>query len=603
MSEFRFSPRANRANEIAWQQWGRDAFDRATQEDKPVLLAISAVWCHWCHVMDETTYSDAGVIETINRRFVPVRVDNDHRPDVNARYNMGGWPTTAFLAPDGTTLTGATYLPPQQMRRALDEVADFFRDHKHEIAERIVEAAEGRSSVSTAPLEDIGLDAAPIGRLVEDLRASFDREYGGFGSEPKFPQPEVHEFLIDEWRHGGGQDLHDMAARTLLAMARGGTYDHVEGGFFRYSTTRDWSVPHFEKMAEDHAGLIRALADLVFFAPSEELRATLVSAVGYVRTVLRDPKTGFFAGSQDADEEYYALALEERGKLAAPYVDPTSYTSWTCALAGSLCRAARALDDDALLASALQTLDAVDARLIGEDGLLYHVYLPDGTRRVRGLLADHVAYARALLDAHEISGEPRFLARARTIVEIVLANFAAPEGGFYDRLRGDEDLGRLAVVDRPIIDNGLFAETLLRIGALFAEDAYRERAKEILQQYRRTAAASGPFAATYTRALRRFLTPELTVKIVGEPARTDAFREAALRLPVPVAAIRTLLPADASDAQLPADPQPAAYVCTDSACGAPVRDAAELRAAYELGAHKVQPVPAAPRAGSNRIND
>jgi hypothetical protein len=601
MSEFRFSPRDNRANEIGWQPWGRDAFDRATREDKPILLAISAVWCHWCHVMDETTYSDAGVIETINRRFVPVRVDNDHRPDVNARYNMGGWPTTAFLAPDGTTLTGATYLPPQQMRRALDEVADFFRDHKHEIAERIVKATEGSGSIATTPAEDIDLDAAPIGRLLEDLRASFDREYGGFGNEPKFPQPEVHEFLIDEWRHGGGQDLHDMAARTLLAMARGGTYDHVEGGFFRYSTTRDWSVPHFEKMGEDHAGLIRVLADLQLFAPNAELRETLVSAVGYIRAVLRDPNTGFFAGSQDADEQYYELPLEERRELAAPYVDRTSYTNWTCALAGSLCWAARALDDDLLMAQALQTLDAVDARLLGKEGLLYHVFLPDGSHRVRGLLTDHVAYARALLDAHEMSGEPRFLARARDIVETILGNFAAEEGGFYDRLAGDEDFGRLAVADRPIIDNGLFAETLLRMAAFFGENAYRERAKEILRRYRRTAAASGPFAATYARALRRFLTPELTVKIVGEPGVTDAFREAALRLPGPVGAVRTLLPQDASDAQLPADPQPAAYVCTDSACSAPVRNAAELREA--LDAHKAQPVPAAPQARTDRIND
>jgi uncharacterized protein len=601
MSDFRFSPRANRASEIAWRPWGGDAFDRATREDKPILLAISAVWCHWCHVMDETTYSDAGVIETINRRFIPVRVDNDHRPDVNARYNMGGWPTTAFLAPDGTTLTGATYLPPQQMRRALDEVADFFRDHKHEIAERTVSATAARGNATTTPPEDIDLDAAPIGRLVEDLRASFDREYGGFGNEPKFPQPEVHEFLIDEWRHDGGQDLHDMTARTLLAMARGGTYDHVEGGFFRYSTTRDWSVPHFEKMAEDHAGLIRVLANLVLYAPSEQLRETLVSAVGYVRTVLRDPETGFFAGSQDADEEYYELPLDERRKLNAPYVDRTSYTNWTCALAGSLCWAARALDDDVLLTQALQTLDAVDARLLGKDGLLYHVFLPDGTHRVRGLLTDHVAYARALLDAHEIAGEPRFLERARAIVETILANFAAQEGGFYDRLAGDEDFGRLAVADRPIVDNGLFAETLLRIAALFGENAFRERAKDILRRYRRTAAASGPFAATYARALRRFLTPELTIKIVGDPAQTDAFREAALRLSAPVGAVRTLSPQDASDAQLPADPQPAAYVCSASACGAPVRDAAELRAA--LDAYKVQPVPAAPKAGTDRISD
>src|SRR5215469_15099640 len=139
MDDFRFSPRANRANEIGWMSWGTQAFDRARSEDKPILLSISAVWCHWCHVMDETSYSDPGVITAINDRFVPVRVDNDRRPDVNARYNMGGWPTTAFLAPDGTTLTGATYLPPQQMRRALEEIARFYAERKGEIAERAAE--------------------------------------------------------------------------------------------------------------------------------------------------------------------------------------------------------------------------------------------------------------------------------------------------------------------------------------------------------------------------------------------------------------------------------------------------------------------------------
>ena len=130
MNEFRFSPRPNRAGEIDWMGWNADAFARAAAEDRPILLSISAVWCHWCHVMDETTYSDPGVIETINRRFVPIRVDNDKRPDINARYNMGGWPTTAFLAPNGRTLTGATYLPPAQMRRALDEIARFYTEHK-----------------------------------------------------------------------------------------------------------------------------------------------------------------------------------------------------------------------------------------------------------------------------------------------------------------------------------------------------------------------------------------------------------------------------------------------------------------------------------------
>lgn len=577
MNDFRFSPRPNRADEIGWMPWSAQAFERARAEDKPILLSISAVWCHWCHVMDETSYSDSGVIDAINRQFVPVRVDNDRRPDVNARYNMGGWPTTAFLAPDGTTLTGATYLPPQQMRRALDEIARFYSERKSEIAERTAELPA--QALKEQPIEGQELNDAPIGELVDQLERAYDDEYGGFGDAPKFPQPEVHEFLVAEWRVGGNSRLHQMVAKTMLSMARGGTYDHVEGGFFRYSTTRDWSVPHFEKMAEDHAGLLRILASLVTFAPTEGFRETLTSAMTYVRRVLRDPATGFFAGSQDADEAYYELPLEERRRRGAPYVDRTSYTNWTCALAGAQCHVARALDDDALLAEAVHTLDTVAARLVAPDGLLYHVLAPDAAPQVSGLLTDQVAYARALLDAHEISGEPRFLRRARATVETTLDNFGAPGGGFYDRLPGDDAFGRLALRDLPVTDNGLFADALLRLAALTGETRYRDAAKSVLHRFAAGVRSAGPFAATYARALRRFLMPELTVRIVGEPAQTDAFREAALRLPSPLVSIRTLMPDDAEALEMPRER--AAYVCITATCGAPVREPAQLRAAYD----------------------
>ena len=216
------------------------------------------------------------------------------------------------------------------------------------------------------------------------------------------------EFLLSEWRVSGNQRYYAMVAQTMRGMSRGGMYDHVEGGFFRYSTTRDWSVPHFEKMAEDHAGLLRVLATLLIFAPTEDTRATLVSATNYVRTVLLDPQTGFFGGSQDADEAYFALPLEERRRLIAPFVDRTSYTNWTCALGGAFFHVARALDDDALLAQAVSTLDNVAERLVDAGGLLYHVLVPHGEPEVSGLLTDHVAYLRALLDGHEVSGEARF---------------------------------------------------------------------------------------------------------------------------------------------------------------------------------------------------
>ncbi len=578
MSELRFSPRPNRAGEIGWREWSAEAFDRARADDRPILLSISAVWCHWCHVMDETTYSDQGVIDTINERFIPIRVDNDRRPDINARYNMGGWPTTAFLTPDGRTLTGATYLPPQQMRRALDEIARFYAEHKNEIAEVTVAPAPRNASEATTAEE---LSAAPIVRLVENLESNYDEEYGGFGDEPKFPQAEVLDFLLSEWRVSGTQRYYAMAAQTMRAMARGGMYDHVEGGFFRYSTTRDWSVPHFEKMAEDHAGLIAVLAALAIHAPTDDVHATLVSATNYVRNVLRDPQTHLFAGSQDADESYYAHPLEERRALRTPFVDRTSYTNWSVALAGAQCLAARALDDDELLAEACATLDSVAERLVDEDGLLYHVLVPGGAPEVRGLLTDQVAYLRALLDAHEVSGEERFMKRAEAIAQRTIERFEAKAGGFYDRLPSGESFGNLAIADRPIVDNGLLAESLLRLDVLTSASTHRERVKRTLAVYTASAASAGSFAATYARALRRYLSPQVLVRIVGEPARTGEFRETAMRLPAPFLSVRTLTPAAAERESLPAEPQPAAYICVGTRCGAPLVQAGELRAGYE----------------------
>jgi len=559
--------------------WGAQAFDRARSEDKPILLSISAVWCHWCHVMDETSYSDPEVIATINERFVPVRVDNDRRPDVNARYNMGGWPTTAFLSPDGTTLTGATYLPVQQMRHALDEIANFYAQQKGAIAERAVAAASSskRAAYRPSPREDLRENM--IVRLTEELLDNYDAEYGGFGDAPKFPQAEMLEFLLAEWRVSQESRLHSAVARTMLAMARGGMYDHVEGGFFRYSTTRDWSIPHFEKMAEDHAGLLRVLAQLTLYSPNESFRETLVSASRYVRDVLRDPETAFFAGSQDADEEYYALPLEERRSHGEPYVDRTSYTNWTCALAGAFAWTGRALDDDAFVNDAVATLDAVHERMLDPDGLAMHFIEPGGEPQVRGLFADQVAYARALLDAHEIAGEPRFLERAAALANQVLERFSAGDGGFYDRMPSGESLGRLDVLDRPIVDNGLFAEVLLRLGALTGEPSLREAAEQTLALFARTYAAAGPFASAYARALRRYLSPDVAVRILGRPSETDGFREAALRLPNPFLSIRTSPAAEALG--VPDEPRPAAYVCAGTVCGAPAADPGNVRAAYE----------------------
>ena len=568
MGEFHFSSRPNRASEIAWLHWGEEAFARAAAEDKPIILGISAVWCHWCHVMDETTYSDPDVIATIARDFVSVRVDNDERPDVNARYNMGGWPTTVFLAPDGSTLTGFTYVPPAQMRRALDEISHFFRENRESIAERTATMHPPRA---VAPVN--GADAPAretIDAVAQTITESYDAEYGGFGYAPKFPQPEVLEFLLHRWRSTNDATFFEMVARTMREMSRGGMYDHVEGGFFRYSTTRDWSVPHFEKMSEDHAGLLRVLSQLQLWAPHDDWRGTLESALRYVRSVLRDRATSLFAGSQDADEEYFALDLAGRTAHPAPYVDPRSYSNWTAALAGAFAWAATALDDDALAAESLATLDALHERARDGDGLLHHVLAPGEPPRIRGLLADQSAYLRALIDAYEHTGENRMLERAVACAAGVTRFFASGEGAFYDSARLEPTIGRLELRDRPIVENALMAESLLRLAVTTGEGAYRDAAGRALTFFADTYAQAGQFAAAWARALERFFAPEVSVKLAGPGLQSRGFRTAALRLPAPFVTLangtaeRTL-----------------AFVCRGTACAAPVDDPALIRAAYD----------------------
>jgi len=194
---FRFSPRPNRAAEIRWRPWGDKAFQEAQVADKPVLLAISAVWCHWCHVMDETSYSDPEVIRLINERYVPVRVDNDERPDVNRRYNMGGWPTTAFLTPDGEIVHGGTYVPPDAMRSYLTSVADLWSTQRSELAHRVAEMREKESEARAPKSGDLSSQIVDqVGSLV---RGQYDPQFGGFGpgnfdvdGEKRAVRAEVH---------------------------------------------------------------------------------------------------------------------------------------------------------------------------------------------------------------------------------------------------------------------------------------------------------------------------------------------------------------------------------------------------------------------------
>ncbi|MBI1967725.1 MAG: thioredoxin domain-containing protein [Gemmatimonadetes bacterium] len=300
---------------VHWRPWGEPAFARARGEDKPILLDIGAVWCHWCHVMDGESYEDPQVAEILNRDFVCIKVDRDERPDVDARYQravtaltgQGGWPLTAFLTSDGEVFFGGTYFPPDDNRygrpgfaTVLQHVARLYREDRDKvnnnakaIRQHVTETLNEAKRGTISP--DLVEDAA------DQMARVFDIRYGGFGAAPKFPHPAVCEFLLGRWHDARLDWQREVVEKTLLGMAKGGIRDHVGGGFHRYAVDEKWIVPHFEKMAYDNSELLKAyLAGYAAFGhPVYKTVAT--ESVNWVFEVLSDRDKGAFYTSQDAD--------------------------------------------------------------------------------------------------------------------------------------------------------------------------------------------------------------------------------------------------------------------------------------------------------------
>ena len=300
---------------VHWHPWGEPALARARAEDKPILLDIGAVWCHWCHVMDGESYEDAGVAETLNRDFVCIKVDRDERPDVDARYQravqaltgQGGWPLTAFLTPEGEVFFGGTYFPPEEnhygrpgFRSVLNQVAGMYRQRRDQVAENakairrhVVESLDEAKSGEVTP--------ATLERAASEMARLFDIRYGGFGTAPKFPHPAALQFLLARWHDTREDWIREVVEKTLTAMARGGIRDHVGGGFHRYAVDERWIVPHFEKMAYDNAELLHAYLSGYAALGTPLFKEVAQGIVDWVLAVLADRERGAFYTSQDAD--------------------------------------------------------------------------------------------------------------------------------------------------------------------------------------------------------------------------------------------------------------------------------------------------------------
>ncbi|MEX0692316.1 MAG: thioredoxin domain-containing protein [Gemmatimonadales bacterium] len=624
---------------VRWMDWGPEAFAKARSEDRPILLDVGAVWCHWCHVMDRESYQDPSLAELLNAEWVCIKVDRDERPDVDARYQravqamtqQGGWPLTAFLTHDGSVFFGGTYFPPDGthgrpgFRTMLVELRRLWREERDKLTQQ--------ADLIRARLADVGEDTVTAGAVTPDLLAQaaesmvrvFDFHYGGFGTSPKFPHPGALRFLLTRHR--------DLVDRTLTAMANGGIYDHVGGGFHRYSVDARWHVPHFEKMLYDNAELLGIYADA-----GSAYQTVTADIARWAMELMADPAGGY-AGSQDADvgldddgdyftwtrEEvrnvcdpdaadavirYYGItdersvlhvvdptadpALVATGRAAlrttraerkAPYVDRTIYVGWSALMASALLRTthhAPRTHEHALHTAHRLFTEGAD----GSGGLRHALGSP-----VRGLLEDQVYAAQLALDAWEHTGDRAWLDRGADLMDHVLAHYLTPAGTLRDRAGTDGD-GMLSDPVIPIHDapapspNGVAADVLVRLAEHTGVVEYRAAAQRLLEALGETLGDLGVHGASLLLAADRLLQPATHVVVVAEDDEAGRALAYAARTTWAPRRVLTLLRPGADPARLPEPVRamltaahPRAYVCIGAACRAPVATPDDLREA------------------------
>ncbi|MDQ1374012.1 MAG: uncharacterized protein QOJ09_1350, partial [Actinomycetota bacterium] len=481
-------------NPVDWYPWGDEAFEEARRRGVPVLLSVGYSACHWCHVMAHESFESEETASVVNRLYVPVKVDREERPDVDAVYmeavqamtGSGGWPMTVFLAPDGRPFYGGTYFPPEprhgmpSFRQVLEAVDDVWRTRPEEVEQQaagLVDAVRARTTLSSASADEFS--AALLEGAYSSLRENHDDEWGGFGRAPKFPQPAMLDLLLRAYAHNHAPETLAMLETSLDAMASGGMYDHLGGGFSRYSVDAFWMVPHFEKMLYDQAGLARVYLHGWQVSGHERWRQVLEETVEYVLRDLRAPEGGLYS-AEDADSEgeegkFYVWQLDElvsvggsaaaewygatksgnfeganilhrpvRGDLLRPAdveearsrlfaaregrirpgLDDKVLTEWNAMFLSALAEAAGATGRSDWLGTAVSLGEFLLRELRRpSDGRWLRSWQRDGGARVLAYAADYAWLVDALVRLAEASGEARWIASAREAADGMLSLF------------------------------------------------------------------------------------------------------------------------------------------------------------------------------------
>ncbi len=529
-------------NPVDWYPWGHEALQRARAEDKPLLISIGYSACHWCHVMERESFENSAIAAQMNEGFVCIKVDREERPDVDQVYmdavtrfiGRGGWPLTAFCNSSGAPFYGGTYFPPEARHGMpgfgdlLQHIAEIYRGRRSDV-ERTATELLGALNQRVAGMADELPSEATITLAARSLMQRADRLNGGFGEAPKFPSPPSLELLLaasDVLPPDEAASAISHVAFTCRSMARGGVYDHLGGGFHRYSVDAHWGIPHFEKMLYDQGQLLRVYAEAWRRTGTDELLWPIRETVAFLCREMAAPDGGFFA-SLDADSEgveglFYAWTPEQiaavlgdtraaafnaaygvtqagnfddqstvlretgdqprsefagdreqlriaRGRRVAPGTDTKRLTAWNGLLISGLARAGSLLDDREMVDTAAATADFLLKQVIDEKGRPLRVF-DRGTARIPGFLDDLAALLEACLDLHRAGAGNRYFEAALALAEDIAMRFFDLDQG--DLFFSPDDGERL--VSRPRTDHdgatpqstGLAAMGLVRVAAL-----------------------------------------------------------------------------------------------------------------------------------------
>lgn len=534
---FRFSPNPNDAHRIHWHDWGPAAFARARDEGKPVMLFLGAFWCGVCQRMDETTLSHTEVIALLNAYFVPVRVEDAQRPDIDVRYNRNGWPTIVFMSAGGDYLAGVNYLSATDFSDVLVRIHVGYQEQANDSGMEPAAAASpgpapptseavepdreapatatqdstsAPSSPASAPhhpsAENPSPDPGALNRITETVWRLADPVHGGYDIDRKFPHCEVNEFLLLRYQATGDARLLNHVRLTLYSMHQSKTRD-PDGGFFRYSSKRDWSEPHHEKLLSDHAGLLDNALHVFELTRESFFREMAEELLDYLHRGFRDPSLPFFHGCRDyirvtpgRDNPPGSLPHGDRGMFSI--TDPWMYTDANARAVRACLRAARTLGRQDCAEQALATL-----RLLLErswDGSRGMAHYFDDAPRLRGRLADQVCMGRALIEGFETVNEPLLRQHAEALAEFIRVHLRNPAGGYFDI--AEKGPAYLHYPLTLITENGAATRFFLGLFHLTGKTVHREAALWALKCFVGDFADYGVHAAEYGTAVGEYMT-------------------------------------------------------------------------------------------------